>query len=119
MWPGQPEEEAGPDLLPFPARVRGSGYLAKEHKQLHTFDACRPGQRITEPTVFVPEVGRCLSMCVPQHSIADTHHKPPLHGRAKLGPTPAAVWAACAQMKARSISQIKFAKIFESSKKLV
>lgn len=105
MWPRtqrKSEEKAGPDLLPSPQGWKE--WISDNRadlKQLHTYGACEPQAASCRATGVCAaggksRVGRCLSMPVPQHGAAGTHHEQPWHGRAKLGPTPAAVWDASA-----------------------
>lgn len=61
----------------------------------HTYGACEPRAASGRAAGVCAasgksRVGRCLSVRVPWHGTAGSHHEPPLHGRAKLGPTPAA-----------------------------
>ena len=83
-----------------------------------------PGQRVAEPQVFVPQVGRAgwegASPCVCPGTAQQAHiTSHPGTGGQNWGLPLLLCGMPVPQMKARSISQIKFAKIFESSEKII
>lgn len=92
MWPRTVRGRGWTWRATFSPAVKGSGYVTTERisNSCTLMVPANPGEQVAKPQVFVLQVGRCRRVRVPQHGAAGTHREPPLHGRAKLAPTPAA-----------------------------
>lgn len=105
----------------FSPAVKGSGYPTTEQisNSCTLTVPANPGEQVAKPQVFVLQVGRCRPARVPQHGAAGTRREPPRTGGQNCDLPLLLRGMPVPQVKVRSIREIKLAKIFESSEKLI